>query len=244
MVTAVMGFIELSLGNLAEAHTHLGDVTRTMAAIEAWEPGNIRYLANEIEALVGLGETVEADRLLGDLEERGRNLDRPWALATSARCRGLLSAARGALEPALASLDKALVEHERLQMPFELGRTALVRGVIERRAKHKRAAKDSLEQALGIFVELGAPLWAEKARRELGRVGLRPPAPLGLTPTEERVAELVAAGHTNREVADALFMSPKTVDANLSRIYRKLGVRSRTELARRFPGDHATAGES
>jgi DNA-binding CsgD family transcriptional regulator len=111
----------------------------------------------------------------------------------------------------------------------------LVKGVLHRRVKQKRAAKESLQQALEIFERLGAPLWADKARSELRRVGLRPAAPLDLTPTEERVAALAAAGRTNREIASELFMSPKTVDSNLGRIYRKVGVRSRTELARLLP---------
>jgi DNA-binding CsgD family transcriptional regulator len=106
-----------------------------------------------------------------------------------------------------------------------------VKGTIERRAKRKAAAKESLARAVGIFERLGAPLWATRAQNELGRTGLRPTAPLELTPTELRIAELVRTGMTSREVADALFISVKTVDSNLTRIYRKLGVRSRTELA-------------
>jgi len=115
-------------------------------------------------------------------------------------------------------------------MPFELGRTLLVMGQVQRRAKHKRAAREHLDRALEIFESLPAPPWADRARAELSRLGLRPPAPLALTATEERVAALAAAGHTNREVAQALFVSPKTVEANLARIYRKLGISSRAEL--------------
>lgn len=115
-------------------------------------------------------------------------------------------------------------------MPFELGRTLLVMGQAQRRLKRKRIAKEYLERALGIFEFLPAPLWAERARSELSRISLRPPAPLALTATEERVATLAASGHTNRQVAQALFLSPRTVEANLARIYRKLGVSSRAEL--------------
>ena len=136
---------------------------------------------------------------------------------------------------AAAAFGQALAQHERLPMPFELGRTLLAQGQLRRRAKQKRAARESLQGALDIFERLGAPLWAERAGAELARIGLRPPAPLDLTPTEERVAELVAAGHTNREVAQALFVSVHTVEDNLRRIYRKLGVRSRTELAAHRP---------
>jgi DNA-binding CsgD family transcriptional regulator len=103
-------------------------------------------------------------------------------------------------------------------------------GQVQRRAKRKRLAKEHLEQALGIFESLPAPLWAERARSELSRLGLRPPAPLALTATEQRVAALAASGRTNRQVAQALFLSTRTVEANLARVYRKLGISSRAEL--------------
>jgi DNA-binding CsgD family transcriptional regulator len=164
-------------------------------------------------------------------------LDRAWALATAARCRGLLAAARGDPHAALAHFQGALQEHQRVPRPFELARTLRAQGMVLRRDKHKAAAKAALEQALGTFERLGAPLWAQATKAELGRVGLRPAAPVdasGITAAEARVAELVAAGRTNREVAGELFMSPKTVEAHLSRIYRKLGVRSRAELAHKL----------
>jgi DNA-binding CsgD family transcriptional regulator len=119
-------------------------------------------------------------------------------------------------------------------MPFERGRTLLVRGALERRARRRRQAKASFEQALAIFEHVGARLWAERARGELERVGLRRTVGGGLTEGERRVAELAARGLTNREVAATLFMSTKTVDANLTRVYRKLGVRSRAQLAARM----------
>ena len=112
-----------------------------------------------------------------------------------------------------------------------------MRGAVERRAKRKREARQTLTNALEIFEGLGATLWAEKARAELARIGGRAPSSTDLTPSEARVAELVAAGGTNREVADALFISVHTVEANLKRIYRKLGIRSRTELASTLPPD-------
>jgi DNA-binding NarL/FixJ family response regulator len=124
-------------------------------------------------------------------------------------------------------------------MPFELARTLLVSGQIQRRAKHKRIARQHLDHALGIFGSLPAPTWTARARSELSRIGLRPPAPHELTATEERVAVLAASGQTNRQVAAALFVSPRTVEDNLARAYRKLGVSSRAELgaaiARRAP---------
>jgi DNA-binding NarL/FixJ family response regulator len=106
----------------------------------------------------------------------------------------------------------------------------LAAGQMQRRAKRKRLAKQHLEHALVIFDSLPAPTWAARARSELSRIGLRPPAPLELTATEERIAVLAASGHTNRQVATALYLSPRTVEANLARVYRKLGVSSRAEL--------------
>ena len=105
---------------------------------------------------------------------------------------------------------------------------------MRRQAQQKRAAREALEQALAIFEELGARLWADKARAELRRISGRQPAPDELTETERRVAELAAQGRTNKEIAAQLFMGVSTVEAHLSHVYRKLAIRSRTELAGRF----------
>jgi DNA-binding CsgD family transcriptional regulator len=185
---------------------------------------------------VALGHLDEAEALLAPFEDAGRILDRAWAMATGARCRALVLAAQGDLQGASNAADEAVRHHERLPLPFELGRTLLVSGAVQRRAKRKREARDTLTQALEIFEGLGAAAWSERTRAELARIGGRRAASsVDLTPTEARVAELVAAGGTNREVADALFVSVYTVEANLKRIYRKLGIRSRTELASTFP---------
>jgi DNA-binding NarL/FixJ family response regulator len=120
-------------------------------------------------------------------------------------------------------------------VPFELGRTLLVLGSVQRRARRRRAARETLEQALAIFEQLGARLWTRRTREELGRVGGRVSAGDELTATERRVAALVAEGLTNKEVAARLVVADRTVEGHLSRIYAKLGVRSRAELARRYP---------
>jgi DNA-binding CsgD family transcriptional regulator len=232
---SVLGFLELSLDHPAEAHEHLSRAVELERAMGVREPAYYRVVPDEIEALVALGRLDEAEALLAPFEEAGRDLDRAWTIATAARCRALVSAARGDLAGASAAADEAVREHDRLPLPFELGRTLLVRGTVERRAKRKREAREALTKALQIFDGLGAALWADKARAELSRIGGRAPSSLDLTPTEGKVAALVAAGNTNREVADALFVSIHTVEANLKRIYRKLGVRSRTELASKLP---------
>jgi DNA-binding CsgD family transcriptional regulator len=246
---AIRGFLELSLGSAAEAHRFLGPLPQAVREAGFGEPALFRFHGDAIETLLALGQTEEATALLAELEEQGRALQRVWALAIASRCRALLSAARGEIERAYDQLDRALRLHDQLGEPFERARTLLVLGTIQRRGRKKRPARESLEQALAVFDELGAVLWSEKARAELARIGGRAPASGALTPTEERVAALVAAGGTYREVADALFISPKTVQWNLSKIYRKLGIRSRGELAAKLAAggaleDHRAGGQS
>ena len=227
---AVLGFLELSVSDPSAAMARLEPVLEFLQMLESAEPCIIPCVPDAIEALVALGELDRANELLVDHEEKGRACDRPWALATAARCRGLLAAARGEGPASMAAFEHAMEQHARVQMPFELGRTLLALGGAQRRFKQWRAAGASLRAALDTFEALGAPLWADKARAELARAGGRAASPGELTATEQQVAALVAEGRTNREVADALFVSVKTVEANLSRIFQKLGIRSRRQL--------------
>jgi DNA-binding CsgD family transcriptional regulator len=119
-------------------------------------------------------------------------------------------------------------------MPFEHARTLLARGQVHHRRKEKKLADEALREALRIFEELGSPLWADRARAELARVGLRRREPDELNETERQVAELAAQGLSNQEIAQRAFISVKTVEANLTRVYRKLGIRSRAALARKL----------
>jgi DNA-binding CsgD family transcriptional regulator len=159
---------------------------------------------------------------------------RSWTRAMALRGRGLILAAHGELVAASDHVQEALLAHEAIPQPFELARTLLALGKLERRAKRKRTSREALDRAIAIFDALPAPLWKAKADDELARLGLRS-APGGLTETEAMIAELAATGMTNPEIAAAAFVSRKTVEANLSKVYRKLGVRSRVELARRLP---------
>ena len=227
---AVLGFLELSLSNHEAAHAHLQPVLRYLDRLGSVEPGIIPCIPDDIEALVSLGRLDEAAVRTERLHEQGRRHDRPWALATAARCDGLLAAARGDLETARSALERAEAEHNRAPQPFELARTLMIRGEVERRNKQKRAARDFLSRAMGTFDQLGAPLWSAKAAAELARVGGAATPEGELTPTERRVAQLVFDGKTNREVADALFVSVKTVEANITRIFRKMGITSRAQL--------------
>ena len=195
--------------------------------VQLLEPGHRLELADTLEALVSVGDLEEAERKLRPWEQRARLLDRAWALAITARSRALLLAAQGDLEGAQVALRGALAEHARAEDPFQRARTLLVLGATQRRAKQRGAARATLAEALAAFERVGAPLWVEKARAELARIGGRAPSRDELTVAERRIAELVAEGHTNREVAAALFITEHTVEAALTRTYRKLGIRSR-----------------
>jgi DNA-binding CsgD family transcriptional regulator len=232
---AVLGFIELSRGEPEKALQYLrrGWEIRDQAML--LEPGHRFELADTLEALIAVGDLKEAEEKLSPWEERAQALDRSWALAITARCRGLLLAARGDVTGAQQHFERALREHERTQDPFQHARTLLAFGATKRRAKQRAAARVYLESARAIFDRLPAPLWAAKVRSELARIGGRPPAKEDeLTEAERRVAELVAEGRTNQEVAVSLFVGERTVASHLTHIYAKLGVRSRTELARRL----------
>lgn len=228
-VLSVLGFSALSLGDYQAAVSHLDRLAEAIAAFGLGEPGVVRFIPDAVDALAAVGQLDRARSLAQELEARGMSLGRPWALATGARCRAHLAAIDGDIQGARTACAQALVHHERLPMPFELGRTLLVTGMIERRAKHRSAARDAFAQALGIFEHLGAPLWADKARREMSKISTR--VPVGsLTDTERRIAGLVAQGKTNREVASAMFVAENTVQTHVRHIFQKLGVRSRTEL--------------
>ena len=162
-------------------------------------------------------------------------MDRPWALGLAARGHALLAAAEGDEAASEAAFAEAYEQHARRpqQFPtFGLARTLLAHGTILRRRRQKRVAHEQLERAFEIFERLGAKLWAEKTRSELARIGGRALAAGDeLSETERRIADLVREGRSNKEVAAALSLSPKTVEWNLSKVYAKLGVRSRAELA-------------
>src|SRR5206468_4954568 len=166
---------------------------------------------------------------------------REWVLAEATRCRGLVAAARREFEAAESLLAAAAARHERVGYPFGRARALLTLGVVRRRAGRKRAAREPIETAVEAFDELGAAGWADTARAELGRIGGRTRTE-GLTPAERRVADLVATGQTNREVAAALFLGERTVETHLSHVYAKLGLRSRAELARTFRPDEQSSG--
>jgi DNA-binding CsgD family transcriptional regulator len=227
-----LGLLELSLGDYVEAERHLAALEEWADGVGVREPAAWKYEGDRIEALLGLGELGRARILVERLEERSVPLGSAWSLAVGARCRGLLLAAEGDLEGAAAALDDALAHHEQLGMPFERARTMLALGQLRRRIKRRAAARAALTEALAVFRTLGARIWIDRTQAELDRIGGRAPTGSALTPTEARIAGLVASGCSNKEVAARLFVTVHTVEVNLTRIYAKLGIHSRRELPR------------
>jgi DNA-binding CsgD family transcriptional regulator/exonuclease VII small subunit len=229
----ILGLLELSVGDYEAAASRLAPAAAEAVSGGLPEPcanGEL-FMADAAEALIATDRIEEAEAIVSLLEERGAALDRAWAIAVGARCRALILAAQGEVEEAERRVERALVEYERLPMAIERARTLLVLGRIRRRLRKRRAAKEALDEALGIFNSAGSARWADQARTEIDSIGLRPAATGDeLTPAETRVAELVAKGLSNKEVAAALVVTPKTVEAHLGRIYRKLEIRRRSEL--------------
>jgi DNA-binding CsgD family transcriptional regulator len=230
---ALLGLVDMFTGDYRAAAERLAPLARRLQERGTGEPSQYPVREIAIEALVAVGDLDEAWIQLEWLDEAGRRLGTPWPLAMGARCRGLLQAAEGDLAAALASCERALEVHERMPSPFERARTLLIYGAMLRRVKRRKAAREAIEAALSIFEALPARVWAANARAELARIGGRASSN-GLTEGERRIAELVATGKSNKEVAAALFLSVNTIEDALKRVYRKLEVHSRTELAHRL----------
>jgi DNA-binding CsgD family transcriptional regulator len=232
--TAALGLLELSLGRTAEAVDVLAPLVAFARLHELREPGLTRFVPDLVEARVALGRLDEAEADLAWYAGNAELLHRGSALGSAARCRGFAAAARGDTATALRCFDEAVDHHRRAPIPFDRGRSLLARGAARRRAKERRAARESLLEARELFGGLGARIWEGRAAAELARIGGRAPSAGELTPVERRVAELVAAGRSNKEVASALYLSTRTVEGHLSRVYGKLGVHSRVELSRKL----------
>jgi DNA-binding CsgD family transcriptional regulator len=231
MAREALALAALQAGDLAEVDRQLTRAGEINEAVHNREPANQRFQADHAEAVIGLGELDRAERLVARLEERAAALPRPWIVVVSSRCRGMMHAARGKLDAAEADYERALVAHEDLDMPAELGRTLLALGRLYRRRNERRRAQEILERSVSVLDAAGALGWAAVARDELTRARGRRGHAARLTATERTICELAGSGMRNREIAAQLFLSDKTVEANLSRSYRKLGIRSRTELA-------------
>jgi DNA-binding CsgD family transcriptional regulator len=232
-LTAALGAAALSNGNLDTAVAHLAEVERAAEVMGIVEPNVVQWQADYVEALALAGRTQDAERQLRRFERVAVRSGRRWALAASARCRAMLAPADD-LDRAFA---RALPLHLAVTSPFERARTELAWGRRAVEAGRRVDAGAHLSLALAAFDALGARRWAEQADEILRRAGQRPqrregPALGELTEHEAQVAILVTEGLSNREVAQRLFVSEKTVEFHLSRVYRKLQIRSRTQLAR------------
>jgi DNA-binding CsgD family transcriptional regulator len=229
----VLGLLEFAENRPEAALTHLDRVGRALAHEEVGEPSLMGSAPERIEALTRVGRREDAAAALADFSRQAVTTGSSWAQAVAARCRGVLASAESADE----HFSEALRWHDELPMAFERARTQLCYGETLRRAKRRGDAREQLQPALETFATIGARRWAERAEHELGATGQsarrrHPSTAVELTPQELRVALAVAQGASNRETATSLFLSTKTVEFHLGSIYRKLGVRSRSELAR------------
>ena len=217
--------LELGLGRTEEALSHARAISNR--AIGLWA------MLDRIEAAVHAGERDAAREWLAYFEPWAENSGAAWARAVALHCRGLLSDDEQECERLLrASLDA----HAKASRPFERSRAELALGELLRRARRRVEARKHLRAALNGFEELGARLWAERARMELrasGQVARRrdPSTRDELTAQELQIAHLVAQGLSNREVAAQLFLSSRTIDFHLRNVFRKLNISSRTQLA-------------
>ena len=242
LLAAVPGLVALARGDPGPAAAHLGEADRQARAMGWGAPTARPWTPDYVEALLQLDRIDEAERVIDDWEADAIRLGlvdhAPVGL-----CRGLLAAARGDLATACALLETAIDRHAEAGDPFHRARALLALGSARRRARQKRSARAALDAAIAGFEAMGAARWTAIAQEELARIGGRARIE-GLSASELRVAGLVAKGRTNREIAAALFLTEHTVASHLHRIYAKLGVRSRTELAYRFSGGVASRADS
>ncbi len=242
-VIHALGLLELGNGNAADARDHLASLDGRPSGYGIGEPLVIPWRSDLIEALVRLGDTREATRHLVVLAADAGRAGGPAARALAARCRGLI--ARGPDHE--AHFREALALHARSPTPFDQARTALLYGERLRRERRRADARVQLHAALEVFARLGADCWVARAREELDASGFRSRRDVAgmsrLTPREHQVATTVAGGSTNREAAARLFLSEKTVERHLGNVYRKLGLRSRSQLARWFASEERVGAE-
>ncbi|MEV5845485.1 AAA family ATPase [Streptomyces sp. NPDC051985] len=232
---AVLGQAELLGGDrrgAAAAVEALRRVRELGTAMCAADPPLLHWYADLAEALVVLGETDEAEVVLREARDRVSRDTPGGAVAALERAQGLLEAGAGRAKEGAERLRAAVDRLRRLPLPVDLSRTLIALGTVERRSRRRSVARTVLGEALETATRIGAAPLAARARDELARLdaGSGEAGP-ELTPAEARIAELVGGGATNREVAAELFISVKTVEGTLSRVYRKIGVRSRTALA-------------
>ena len=225
-----LGALELAEGRAAAAAESLRAARDVADEIGMRDPALVVPLVDEVEAAAEANLLRQAEEALAAASSL--TAIPAWGSQLLLRAAALIAARRGHLDAAEASLANAAEQDSPL--PVQRGQTLHALGTVQRRLRHRTAARETLQRALATFEEIGAELWAERTREEAARIGGRAPSPDSLTPSEQRIAALVGEGKTNKEVAEALVISTRTVESALSQIYRKLDVRSRTELARKL----------
>ena len=233
-VHAVLGFVALSRNDATSAVAHTDLWHAALVQMHFGEPGYSRSHLDHVCALVEAGRTADAATFCDELSEQAMRSGRESAAAVVLTGRAMLEAHAGRMSAALALSASALAWYDASPLRFDRARTLLITGRISRRAKAKSDARALLMEAEREFASFGATAWQAQAAAELARVNVRPSAPSELTETERLVAQLAASGLSNKEVADRTFLAVKTVEANLARVYRKLGIRSRAELGARM----------
>lgn len=240
----IRGIVELGRGDVASAAPLLASLPEVTAENPARAAEAAVFIPVAVAALAASGDVARGRALAALLERRSAILE-PWGRAAIDYCHGVLDLAGGDHDEAARHLEAAVAGFEDLGASWDLGQALLGLGMTLRRAGQRSAAARVLERAASIFRELGAQPALRSALDELGRARPRPKHDDRLTDAERRVALLAAAGRTNREIAAELFTGTTTVEAHLTRIYSKLGLRSRTELARRVSdGTVALDGEA
>ena len=225
-----LGLVALDRGDPAAALEHFEQGERRNDSAGAMDPA-FRQLPNGIEALVVLGRLDDAAARIAGYEERCSIERHVRVLALVARCSGLVASLRGEHEDAEAAFARSLDLQEGAPSPYERARTLMALATARRRRRRRGDARHALEEAVGLFERSGAVVWADRARADIAALGLRRGPVDELTAMEDRVARAVAGGATNREAGAVLFLSERTIEFHLSNVYRKLDLRSRTDLA-------------
>ena len=226
----LLGAVDLAVGDYSAAAARLHPLVGRLHTVGR-RPSTQWIAADAIEALIGAGQIDHAERLMATVEPRGHD---PIGATLAARCRGQLAAARGDLDDAISQLEDALRLHDQTPLPLDRGRTLLALGGVQRRLKQRRAARETLTEAIATFDTIGAALWSARTVAELARVSGRAPRSGELTATELRVVDLVGQGLSNRQVAAETFVTVRAVESTLTKVYAKLGVHSRTQLITRL----------
>ncbi|HEY3833944.1 MAG TPA: AAA family ATPase [Acidimicrobiia bacterium] len=232
-----LGFVALSAGDPATAIEHLDAWDAMLRAMHFREPGYSRSHLDRLCALVGVGRIDDASTFAAELRAQAEATGRASASAVALTGEALVAAHSDRVDDAQRMFDDVIRWYDASPLRFDRARTLLLAGQVHRRAKSKARARDVMLEAHREFTTFGAQAWAAITADELARVNVRPRASNELTETERQVAMLAGAGLTNREVAARSFLAVKTVEANLARVYRKLGIASRAELGARMASE-------